>query len=199
MGTLFYLVRHGIKEKTMGDAAITAEGIQQAYATARHFCSIQVAEIVYSPLKRAQQTAAILAKEIKVPISEDHRLRERANWGDIPGQTFEEFVQLWERCTEDRDYTPPGGESARQAGRRLTTCLLDLSARFPRRSILVVTHGGLITDFLTNVITENNLLKHHPNFLAEQSYLITECSITIVSLQDGVFRLEELASSGHLK
>lgn len=198
MGTVFYLVRHGIKEKSMGDVALTPEGIQQAQATARHFRGIPVAKLVCSPLKRAKQTADIIAKETQTSITEDARLRERANWGDIPGQTFEAFVQLWERCTRDRDYIPQQGVSARQAGERLASCLLEWSAQSELDNILIVTHGGLITDFLMNVISEEDLLKHHPDYAAEQSYLIPECSITRVSCQNGVFSLEELANAVHL-
>jgi broad specificity phosphatase PhoE len=198
--TDFYLVRHAKKEKGVGNVAISFEGILQAQATAQHFREIAVKKIVSSPLKRAIQTAIIIAKETESTISEDIRLRERANWGDIPGQTFEEFAQIWERCTHDRDYCPPaGGDSARMAGERLASCLLELSAAHPEDSIIVVTHGGLITDFLVNVIPDEELRKRNENFLAEQSHLVAECSITKISCHDGVFTLEDFADVVHLQ
>ncbi|MCU6792291.1 histidine phosphatase family protein [Paenibacillus sp. WQ 127069] len=198
MTTDFYLVRHAKKEKGIGDVAISSEGILEAQATAHHFREIAINKIVSSPLKRAKQTAMFIAKETKTTIAEDIRLRERANWGDIPGQTFEEFVEMWERCVQDRDFSPPAGDSARKAGERLALCLLELSVEHSQDSIIVVTHGGLITDFLVNVITEEELRKRHPNFLAEQSYLISECSITKVSCQDGIFKLDGFATVDHL-
>jgi len=102
--------------------------------------------------------------------------------GDIPGQTFEEFVDLWNRCTHDRDFSPPVGDSARKAGERLSSCLLDLSVEHPQDSMIVVTQGGLITDFLVNVIAEEELRKMHPNFIVEQSNLVSECSINYSSM-----------------
>jgi len=198
MSTNFYLVRHAKKVKGIEDVAITPEGVLQAQATASHFCNKAVKKIISSPLKRAKQTARIIANETKITMSEDIRLRERANWGDIPGQTFEEFVDLWNRCTHERDFSPPVGDSARQAGERLASCLLDLSVEHPQDSIIVVTHGGLITDFLVNVMDEEELLKKHPNFIVEQSNLVSECSITKVHCAEGKFKLIDFANDAHL-
>ncbi|WP_426448109.1 histidine phosphatase family protein [Paenibacillus sp. S-38] len=198
MRTDFYLVRHAKKEKGMGDVALSSEGVLEALATARYLCEIPITRILCSPLQRAKQTAAIIANETGAGLSEDSRLRERANWGDLPGQSFEAFVEMWNRCTQDRDFTPPAGDSARQAGERLASCLLELSAEHPPAPILVVTHGGLITDFLVHVIAEAELDKWHSRFLAEQSQLVAECSITRVSCEDGRFRLVDFANTAHL-
>ena len=54
--------------------------------------------MISDPLNRAKQTAQIVAEAIHITVSEDSRLRERANWGDSPGQTFEEFVEMWNRA-----------------------------------------------------------------------------------------------------
>ncbi|XEC97642.1 histidine phosphatase family protein [Paenibacillus tarimensis] len=183
----------------MGDVAISSKGILQAQATARYFRQMPIKKIVCSPLKRAKETALIIANETnKSTIAEDIRLRERANWGDIPGQTFEEFVEMWERCTKDRDFSPPAGDSARIAGDRLSSCLLELSVEHPQDRIIVVTHGGLITDFLINVIPEEELGKLHPNFIVEQSDLVAECSITKIICRDGIFILDSFANDDHL-
>ncbi|MBP1960892.1 histidine phosphatase family protein [Paenibacillus aceris] len=98
MSTNFYLVRHAKKVKGIEDVSISSVGMMQAQATARHCSKMPIQKIISSPLKRAKQTAQVIANETKITITEDIRLRERANWGDIPGQTFEEFVDLWNRC-----------------------------------------------------------------------------------------------------
>jgi broad specificity phosphatase PhoE len=198
LSTNFYLVRHAIKEKGVGDVAISSDGTLQAQATAQHFREMPIKKIVSSPLKRAKETALFIAKEANTTISEDIRLRERANWGDIPGQTFEKFVETWERYTQDRDFSPPAGDSARMAGERLSSCLLELAVEHPQDTIIIVTHGGLITDLLVNVISEEELRKRHPNFIVEQSNLIKECSITKVCCDDGIFKLDEFGSVVHL-
>jgi broad specificity phosphatase PhoE len=116
VNTIFYMVRHAIKEKSMGDVSITAEGLEQADLTARHFMGIPISRIFYSPLNRAKQTADMIGQALQLPIVEDFRLRERANWGDLPDQTFDEFVEIWNRCSKERDFSPPFGDSASQAG-----------------------------------------------------------------------------------
>ncbi|QHT61373.1 histidine phosphatase family protein [Paenibacillus lycopersici] len=203
MKTDFYLVRHARKDQGIGDVPITQAGILQAQATARWLSEVAVqgsiSRIVSSPLRRAVLTAAIIAQATGAAISEDVRLRERANWGDVPGQSFDEFVAMWDRCTRERGFAPPIGDSARRAGDRFASCLLDLSAAHPRESIVIVTHGGILTDFLINVIPECKLERFHPNFIQRQSSLISECSITKATCTRGIFELERFAFVDHLK
>jgi 2,3-bisphosphoglycerate-dependent phosphoglycerate mutase/probable phosphoglycerate mutase len=200
MSTTFFLVRHAIKEKAIGDVPITPKGILQSKATARRFCNLPIITIVTSPLRRAKETAAYIGLKTKLTISEDSRLRERANWGDLPEQTFDEFIAMWERCTRDRDYIPPVGDSAKQAGERLSSFLIELAKKHPPESnIVIVTHGGLITDFLVHTFSESLLNARHPNFVAVQSDLIPECSVTKLIYENGNYRLDVFASVEHLE
>ncbi|MEC0264859.1 histidine phosphatase family protein [Paenibacillus anseongense] len=198
MSTDFYLVRHAIKEKDAGDVSISVEGLEQAHLTARYLNKFPISRIFSSPLKRAKQTAQIIGKAARIPFVEDIRLRERANWGDLPGQTFEEFVDMWNQSTRERDFLPPIGDSARRAGERLSSCLIELSVQFPCESIVIVTHGGLITDFLLNEFSQDELNHTHSNFINEQSNLIAECSITRISCVGKEFKLFEFANITHL-
>ncbi|BFT72694.1 histidine phosphatase family protein [Paenibacillus sp. P36] len=198
MSTDFYLVRHAIKEKEVGDVSISVEGFEQANITAKYLENFPISRIFSSPLKRAKLTAQIIGKAAKIPIVEDIRLRERANWGDLPGQTFEEFVAMWNQCTRERDFLPPIGDSARRAGERLSSCLIELSVQYPNESIVIVTHGGLITDFMLNEFSQDELNNTHSNFINEQSNLIAECSITKISCDGKAFCLYEFANIAHL-
>lgn len=200
MSTTFFLVRHAIKEKAIGDVSITPGGILQAQSTARHFCNLPITMIVTSPLRRAKETAEYIALKVKSTVAEDSRLRERANWGDLLEQTFDEFITMWERCTRDVDYIPPIGDSAKQAGERLSSLLSELGKKQPTESnIVVLTHGGLITDFLVCTFPESQLNAVHPNFVAVQSDLVPECSITTLIYESGNYKLEVFASVDHLK
>lgn len=198
VSTEFYLVRHAEKEKHVGDVSISTEGIKQAHKTANHFSKMSIDKMISSPLNRAKQTAQIVAEAIHITISEDSRLRERANWGDSPGQTFQEFVEMWNRCNKDRDYMPPVGDSARRAGERLSSCLLELSDQHPHESMVIVTHGGLITDFMVNEFTQDELNRIHPDFIIAQSELVPECSVTHIRCCDGRFTLVDFANITHL-
>jgi broad specificity phosphatase PhoE len=199
MSTTFFLVRHAIKEKAIGDVPITPEGLLQAQATARSFCGLPITAVITSPLRRAKETAGPIALKTNSTVAEDNRLRERANWGDLPGQTFEEFIAMWERCTRDPDYIPPAGDSAKQAGMRLSSLLIELAGKHRSHSnIILVTHGGLITDFLVHAFSEQELNVWHPNFRAAQSQLIPECSITRLIFEHGAFKLDTFAAAEHL-
>lgn len=199
MRTTFFLVRHAIKEKAIGDVPITPKGILQASSTARHFCNLPITAIVTSPLRRAKETAEYISFKTKSTMKEDCRLRERANWGDLPEQTFDDFVAMWERCTREPEYIPPVGDSAKQAGERLSSLLSELAKKHPAESnIVIVTHGGLITDFLVHTFPENQLNIWHPNFVAVQSELVPECSITTLIYENGNYKIEAFASVEHL-
>lgn len=200
MGTMFYLVRHAIKAKAAGDVSITPQGVLQAEATALRLTGLPITAIFASPLQRAQETAKMISAYTKASLTVEHRLRERANWGDLPGQSFDEFAWMWERSTRDPDYIPPVGDTAKQAGLRLAGFMAELAGSFPQGSHLVlVTHGGLITDFLVNALPEQELNVWHPTFVASQSDLISECSITTLRYDSGTYRLVDFASIDHLK
>ncbi|WP_201002349.1 histidine phosphatase family protein [Paenibacillus glycanilyticus] len=199
MSTTFFLVRHAIKEKAIGDVRITDEGIKQAEMTAKCFNTVPISRIYSSPLRRAKETAHYIAQEKELPVAVDDRLRERANWGDLSGQTFEEFVAMWERCTFDPEYIPAIGDTSKKAGERLGLLLSELAETQPFQSnILIVTHGGLITDFLVHSFPIHELQVWHPDFIAVQSQLIPECSVTKLSWEQGKFQIVDFASVEHL-
>ena len=151
-----------------------------------------------SPLRRARETADIIGLRLGLPVVVDDRLRERANWGDLPGQTFEEFVEMWDRCTRDREYEPLIGDSAKQAGARLESFALDLGRDGRSGSVVAVGHGGLITDFLTNVIVAEELERWHPRFAEVHGQLVAECSITRIECAEDRYGLTKLADVSHL-
>jgi broad specificity phosphatase PhoE len=102
-------------------------------------------------------------------MTEEVRLRERANWGDLPGQSLSEFVEMWERSTRDPTYIPPVGDSARQAGMRMDHLLRERAEHAPSEQMVMVTHGGLITDFLVVALPLEQLEHWHPPFLIDRA------------------------------
>lgn len=199
MSITFYLVRHALKEKRLGDVSITSDGIMQAQMTALYFKHTPITLIVSSPLRRAMETADYIALETEAAIELDNRLRERANWGDLPGQSFDEFITMWESSTRDPEYIPPIGDTAKQAGLRLSSLLSELVLKYASGSnIVIVAHGGLITDYLVHTYAEDELNEWHPHFIDKQSELVSECSITKIIYDEGVYRIEDFASESHL-
>jgi len=200
MSVTFWLVRHGLKEAFCGDVSLTSTGRCQAQETATFLKSKSISAIVTSPLTRARETAEFLAREVQIEPFEDIRLRERANWGDVPGQSFEDFVRVWERCTREPDHMPlDGSDSARQAAKRMQRALKDWAERYTTGSeIVFFTHGGLITDFLALTLDVEQLNAVNPDFTVVQSLLIPECSVTELIVEKGRYRLGIFADTRHL-
>jgi broad specificity phosphatase PhoE len=196
--TVFYLIRHGENVKIIGDAPLSLAGRVQARSTAQYLQDRPINSVYTSPLIRAGETAVHIASVHGLPVVEDVRLRERMNWGDLPGQSFRDFVAMWERSTRNPEYIPPAGDSARQAGKRLEMFLRETSRKHPRDEVVAVGHGGIITDFLLHMIPLEQLEQRHPEFLALQSRLIPECSITMVRYDGAQFVLEQFATVEHL-
>ncbi|MEZ4635270.1 MAG: histidine phosphatase family protein [Caldilineaceae bacterium] len=177
--TNFYLVRHGHRDPLPGDPALNAVGLAQAERTASHLAEINVDAIYSSPLTRARQTMEPLAARLGLPVIEDVRLRERANFGDVPGQTMDEFVAMWAECDADRSFVPITGLSAQANGERAEAWMRGL-ALHPAGTVVAGTHGGTITDFLLNRFTEDELLSRCPHLRH-----MPNCAITLVSLSMG--------------
>lgn len=197
--TTFYLVRHGKKAEGLGDVPLSTAGRMQAQATAGYLQLRPIKGVYTSPLRRAKDTAAYIAACHRLEILEDARLRERANWGDWPGQTFAEFVAMWERCNRERAYIPPVGVSAQQAGERLAAFIHARYQQHPHDELVAVAHGGVIADFLLNVFPAEQLAQVNPAFVDQpyQSSVMSECSITVVRFDGERYALEALGSVAH--
>jgi broad specificity phosphatase PhoE len=180
---LFYLVRHADIVWGPGNPGLSALGRVQAAAVGKYLRSRLVAQIYASPLRRARQTAAIIARSVDAPVTVDPRLRERMNWGDVVAQSWAEFEAEWERASRDRDYIPLGGMSVRQAAAQLDAFLKDLARRYPQASLAAVTHAGILSDFLSEYFRPAELNRLSPAWKLHQSEAITHCSITTLRLE----------------
>lgn len=96
------------------------------------------------------------------------------------------------------NYVPPQGISARQSGQRLEQFMFDCSSHTANSEFVVVTHGGIITDFMMNVFTNQQLNHLCPNFKTVQSLFIPECSITVICYDEGKYGIDEFAFTTHL-
>lgn len=176
--TLFYLVRHAEIIRGFGDPGLTLHGQDQAAGVGAFLRHKRVDYLYTSPLIRARQTAEIIAAVLSLPLLVDSRLRERINWGDTPGQTWETFASEWDKGDLDPDYIPPGGLSARQAAGRLSGFFHDVAEQHPRGVIAAVTHAGIINDYLLLNMPPEALLKANPGWAVDGSEVITHASVT---------------------
>jgi broad specificity phosphatase PhoE len=193
--TTFYLLRHGIKETIRGDPPLSETGFQQAEATAKFLKKFPISAIYSSPLKRALQTARASGKELGLEVITDNRLKERINWGDKDNETFEEFIDEWEKGSRDRHYKSSHGKSSFETGEIFKEFLLEKAEKYPDKSILVATHGGAIGDLLLNNFTNLTLATSSTGAAYVE---IWECSITTLELNHGKFSLKEVGNISHL-
>ena len=149
-----YLLRHAQSEwnalgrwQGHGDPPLSALGREQARAVAAKLAALRIERIVASDLRRAAETAALVATELALAIEHDAAWRER-DIGGWTGFTREEIEARWPdeyahfRAHEEH-VRPGGGESDAMLRARARGALAAPRARHARARVLVVTHRGI--------------------------------------------------------
>ncbi|MFD2922664.1 histidine phosphatase family protein [Halobacillus naozhouensis] len=146
--TTLGLIRHGStpwnKEKRAqgnSDIPLDQEGRQDAYKLAGRLDDEEWDVIYSSPLKRAKQTAEIIAKRLSIQeILIDHRIRE-ASGGQIEGTIEEERIEKWGVNWRDLDL---GIEKQPSIFERGKSFVKDVVINHPNKRVLIVSHGAFI-------------------------------------------------------
>lgn len=169
MNTIF-LVRHGENRANLTkefsykhvDYPLTEKGRLQAQQTARYFREKQIDAIYASPLKRAQETADIIGRELRLPVTVIEDFRE-VNVGTLELQPVSKalwdfhntLVLDWWNGKPDSQF--PGGENYHQLLARMQRGLkLVLQGQRDTRSI-IIGHGGIFTFTLKDICPEADL------------------------------------------
>ncbi len=151
-------------------------------------------ELIWSsPLRRALQTAEIIAQRLNVPIATDPRLKE-LDAGVFQGRLrrdletlFPEEYARW--LAGDLDFVIPEGESRRQLMTRGAAVLREIAAG-PQQHVVVVAHGGLLTAaFRALQGTEHTL----------NPFALQNASITRLQIEPTGVTLVELNNTDHLR
>lgn len=101
------------------DAALTDTGREQAEQLARRLHALAPEAVVSSPLERARETAAPIAKAAGCAVDIDERLIE-IDYGEWDGRPFAELApEVVRRWRGDPDFAPPSGESLHVVGGRV--------------------------------------------------------------------------------
>jgi probable phosphoglycerate mutase len=160
--TIFVVVRHGetrwnVEMRIQGqrDSDLTENGITQAEALAQRLAGERIDALISSDLGRALDTARRIGRRIGLDVVADARFRERA-FGAGEGMTYTEvdaaYPGAFARIREvDPDFAIPGGESRRQFHERVRDAFDDLARRHAGRTVVVVTHGGVLATFFRHV------------------------------------------------
>ncbi|MGQ9563864.1 MAG: histidine phosphatase family protein [Thermogutta sp.] len=198
---LIYCVRHGEstynaegRVQGQSDVPLSERGRQQGEATANALAAAGIQMIYSSPLRRAWETAEIIARRTGCDIRLDPRLMEihAGIFQDrLRRELMTEFPEEFRRWTsEDPDFVIPGGESRRQLAERGVAAFRDImSSGFDR--VAVVSHGRLL------VVTLRALLSHGHHNLPPA---LQNASITVVEAasNSGCIRLVDVDRVEHL-
>jgi len=148
---LFYLVRHGETEWNAGnrlcgrsDVPLSDAGRRQAARLAQRLKPLPLEAMYSSPLKRALQTASIIAESIGLEpivnpslIELDYGSWEGKTYAEVRAKEFETY-RAWD--ADPGKLAPPGGESGEQALKRAAPFLDLLTSRHPQGNVVVVGH-----------------------------------------------------------
>lgn len=146
------LVRHGetvlnAKNVAQGwmDDHLNENGRRQAEQVSARLKSLKISAIYSSDLKRARETAEIIAKPHGLKVVQLKALREQ-NFGKAEGVNRDEinkrFDNFLEKRKTDPDLAPPSGESFRQLMKRIKKALDAIYQKHTEGTVVVVTHGG---------------------------------------------------------
>lgn len=151
-----YIIRHGQDDNTVrggwSDFGLTESGIEQANALAENLklrqTEYNIGLIISSDLKRAVQTAEIVAASLDLSIETSDEFRE-VNNGDLAGIKNEIANKLypnlyWRNLDWEQQY--PNGESPKEFYERICNSWNNFIKKYKNynRNILLITHGGVI-------------------------------------------------------
>ena len=148
-------VRHGetawnVDSRLQGqtDISLNAVGQEQARRLAEALAGEDLDAIVCSDLVRARDTAQAVVDRTGLPLTTDAGLRER-HFGIFQGHTSAEVERLWPEESarwrrREPDFGAEGGETLQGFYDRCVATASRLAAAHPGRTLLLVTHGGVL-------------------------------------------------------
>lgn len=138
METVLFLVRHGetvdnarqiMQGQTQG--CLNEKGREQARVVAERLAAESIDAIVASDLRRAIQTAEMIAEPHGLPVVTTPLLRER-DWGGFTGRFIPDLKgEVW----------PDDIESEEALLARARTFLIYITATYPGKRVVAVGHG----------------------------------------------------------
>jgi broad specificity phosphatase PhoE len=157
-----YLARHAQSEDNAApvfqalDSPLSETGLRQAQLVARRLTKLSFEVLIASPLRRAKETAAIIAQATGRAPEYSNLFVERIRTSRIDGKPYDDkdASALW-RDWQNDFYTPgirmAEGESFDDLIGRAGAALAFLKGR-AERSLVVVTHGLFVRAIVAQVL-----------------------------------------------
>ncbi len=198
------LVRHG-RTPTTGKVLpgrakglhLSVEGQAEASAVGERLSALKKIDVIYaSPLERARETAAPLAKLLGLSVTTHKGLLE-CEFGDWTGRALAELYKLPEWSNVQRypsGFRFPNGESFSEMQARFVSTLVDLRAKHHGKTIAVFSHADPIKAAVADAMgTHLDLF---------QRITISTCSVTAIAYGSGgpnVLTVNDTGNLGALK
>lgn len=197
-----YLIRHGqtewnIEGKIQGrtDVPLNETGLYQAQLLSEAMRRHPVSALFSSPLRRAFQTAEIVARGQVLPVipveglkEVDFGLWEGLTWEEIDQNFHEDFIK-WDKNPAEN--TPTGGEPRKQCRERCREAVERILEE-SKGDAAVVAHGGILV-FVVDYLLRNQKER--------QEIIVKNASITTVDYdrETGLGTLLTLNDVSHLE
>ena len=199
--TTTLLLRHGQTvlsvEKRFsggGDQELTEVGRQQAAAAALRLAEVGATAVVCSPLRRARQTAELVAAAAGLEVVVEQDLRE-TDFGDWEGYTFGEVRQEWPQELDawlaSTAVAPPFGESFDATATRVRGARDRVLATYGGQTVVLVSH-------VTPIKTLLRLALDAPPTALYRMHLDLACLSEVQWFADGPAVVRSLNDTGHL-
>jgi broad specificity phosphatase PhoE len=158
------LVRHGEVAADMScywgrtDVHLSSEGLRQAERLRIRLAAEEIGVVYSSDLRRALDTAAIIAAPHRLSVVPCPELRE-IDFGQCEGLTYDEMManhpgleSMWKAL--DPEISFPGGESLRALAERLDRFVSGMCCHLTNTA-LVVAHGGSLQVLICRLMGQN--------------------------------------------
>jgi broad specificity phosphatase PhoE len=182
-----YLVRHGENPANLTgefsyklvDYALTPKGVLQAEQTAAFFTAGMLDAVYASPLKRARETAEIIARPQSLQVLLKEELRE-VNVGELeltpPDEAawrlHDSVIRAWVQGQVSTRF--PAGENFVELVERAQRGLLEITRGRSGQRILIAAHGGILSAIVRAFCTHTHDLLH----AGMQNCAISEIELT---------------------
>ncbi len=158
--TELILMRHGRTTLANGvycgssDPALSHEGINETNSAIKHIAAMAPAYVYTSDMRRALQTAKLVAPQMEPIILPS--LREM-DFGDFEGLHAGDIQRLmpkaWQSYMDDyKSFVFPNGEAVVDFLQRAVTAVTDIAASHTGERTLIVTHKGVIMAVLSHYL-----------------------------------------------
>jgi broad specificity phosphatase PhoE len=192
------LVRHGETEENVAKinqghmpGKLTKQGIEQAKKLALRLKDEKIDKIFVSDLKRCVDTAAEIIKfHPKAEVIYEPAVREQ-NLGIYEGKPHGSMRKAAEAAgVHPYEFKPEGGESFPELRKRIRTFIDALIKKEHNKTVLIVSHGGPIRQFLIDY-----LKAPHDKW---DDYSHANCAVTILEIDEKGHEIHALRCVKHL-